>query len=242
DVLLYDGTPMHLGWMTEPELAAAIAAGGRPAEVLRELRDLRDRYASRIRKGYPKLPRRVSGYNLDQLLPGEDGRFNLARTLVGTEGTCATTVEATVRLVDLRPERVIVAIGYKDIYEAGDRVTEVLAAEPDPMSLEGMDKRLYDHIRLKDAPSARSLKLLPDGHGWLFVQIGADSREEAVERGRRLAEAVRARAVDVKVMEDHEQQHDLWEMREGGLGATAFVPGQPDSWEGWEDSAVPPDR
>ena len=96
DVILYDGTSMHLGSMTASDLDEAIARGDRAAAVLRGLRDFRDRYATRIRDRYPRLPRRVSGYNLDELLPREDGRLYLARTLVGTEGTCATIVEATI--------------------------------------------------------------------------------------------------------------------------------------------------
>ncbi|HEX3343415.1 MAG TPA: FAD-binding oxidoreductase, partial [Polyangiaceae bacterium] len=122
DVVLYDGTRMHLGWMTEDDVARAIAAGGRAGSVHRAIADLRDRYRTRIEAGYPKLPRRVSGYNLDELLFKEDGRFNLARAIVGTEGTCVTITEATVRLVDLRPERVVVALGFADVFTAADHV------------------------------------------------------------------------------------------------------------------------
>ncbi len=243
DVALYDGTRMHLGWMTEGDLAAAIARGDAASVVLARLRDLRDRYAEAIRARYPKIPRRVSGYNLDELLPKEDGRFNLARTLVGTEGTCATFLEATVRLVDLRPERVVVVLGYPDIFQAGDAVPRVLAIEPDPMAVEGMDQRLYNHMKKKNPPHAKYLSLLPEGHGWLFVQIGSSSSDDAKARGERLARAAReAGAVSAKVFESPDDQEHLWEMREDGLGATAFVPGEPDTWEGWEDSAVAPER
>jgi FAD/FMN-containing dehydrogenase/Fe-S oxidoreductase len=242
DVALYDGTRLRLGWMTDGELELEIARGDAAGNLLRGLRDLRDRYASRIERDYPKLSRRVSGYNLDELLPKQDGRFNWARALVGTEGTCVTILEATVRLVDLRPERVVVMIGYKDVFEAGDRVAEVAAAEPDAMAIEGMDQRLYDHIRKKNSPHAKYLSLVPEGHGWLFVQIGSDAKAESKARGERLIEAVRTGAVDVKMLTDDEDQEHLWEMREDGLGATAFVPGEPDTWEGWEDSAVPPER
>src|SRR5438105_6358937 len=90
DILLYDGTRMTVGWMNHEELDAAIQRGGRIGSIYAQLKRLRYRYADRIKHNYPKLPRRVSGYNLDQLLPGADGRFNVARALVGSESTCVT--------------------------------------------------------------------------------------------------------------------------------------------------------
>src|SRR5437763_7528546 len=87
DILLYDGTRMSVGWMNEEQLQAEIAKGGRVGAVYGRLKKLRDDYAELIKSNYPRLPRRVSGYNLDQLLPGADGRFNIARALVGSEST-----------------------------------------------------------------------------------------------------------------------------------------------------------
>src|SRR5207248_1998346 len=107
EVLLYDGTRMSVGWMTEAEMQRATARGGREGEVYSRLSALRERYARLIGERYPKIPRRVSGYNLDELLPGPDGRFNLARTLVGSEGTCATILEAKVRMIPSRPARAL---------------------------------------------------------------------------------------------------------------------------------------
>ena len=78
-----------------------------------------------------RIPRRVSGYNLDQLLPGEDGRFNIARALVGSEGTLVTVLEAKCRLIDAKAERVILMLGYPDVYEAADHVTDIDPFQPD---------------------------------------------------------------------------------------------------------------
>jgi FAD/FMN-containing dehydrogenase len=94
EVLLYDGTRMTVGWMNDAEMEERIREGGRIADIYRKLRSLREHYASLIRAKCPPIPRRVSGYNLDQLLTGEDGRFNIARSLVGSEGTLATVLEA----------------------------------------------------------------------------------------------------------------------------------------------------
>ncbi|HEY2368713.1 MAG TPA: FAD-binding oxidoreductase, partial [Polyangiaceae bacterium] len=242
EVALYDGTRMTLGWMNEETLAGAIAAGGRNGEVLAKLRDLRDRYRGRIEERFPRIPRRVSGYNLDALLPGADGRFNVARAIVGSEGTLATILEATVRLVDLRPKRAVVILGFEDVFRAADAVPHVLAAEPDPMAVEGMDERLRAHIAKKNARSARHLDLLSGGKGWLIVQIGGDDAAAVGNRARALVHEMRRHTVDARILDDETQQRDFWKMREGSLGATAFVPGEPDAWEGWEDSAVSPER
>ena len=123
EVLLYDGTRMTVGWMTDADLDERIRQGGRVGEHLSrpEVR-CATAMPSSIRKKYPPIPRRVSGYNLDQLIPGEDGRFNIARALVGSEGTLVTILEAKCRLIDAKAERVILMLGYPDVYEAADHV------------------------------------------------------------------------------------------------------------------------
>jgi FAD/FMN-containing dehydrogenase/Fe-S oxidoreductase len=240
EVLLYDGSRMHVGATGEEELARIVAEGGRRGEIYRRLRELRDRYADAIRRGFPRIPRRVSGYNLDELLP-ERG-FQVARALVGSEGTCATTLEATLRLVRWPRHRVLAVLGFDDAYVAADHVLEVL--EHGPMGLEGLDRRLMDDMRTKGM-KPRDLALLSEGegNGWLLVEFGGETREEARGRADRMARALGRRALrSARIFDDPEQQKKIWEIRESGLGATARVPGQGDTWPGWEDSAVAPER
>ena len=240
DILLYDGTQMPVGWMTNADLDAKIAAGGREGEIYAKLRALRDRYAALIQERYPKIPRRVSGYNLDQLIPGEDGRFNVARALCGTEGTCVTMLRAKVRLVYNHPERVLLLLGYPSIYEAADHLLEVL--ESKPIALEGIDDVLKKNIEKKGGPHRKYLSDLPEGNGWLMVEYGCDTAEEAAEQARKLMDKLKARpdAPSMCLYTDKEKQRQVWLVRESSLGATAFVPGEPVTWEGWEDSAVAP--
>ncbi|MFP5213646.1 MAG: FAD-binding oxidoreductase, partial [Acidobacteriota bacterium] len=117
EILTYDGLTMKVGKTGDEELEAIIRQGGRRGEIYERLRALRDRYAGLIRERYPEIPRRVSGYNLDQLLP-ENG-FHVARALVGSEGTCVTVLEASLNLVHSPPHRVLVVLGYEDVYSAG---------------------------------------------------------------------------------------------------------------------------
>lgn len=242
EILLYDGTHMTVGWMDDGDLEREVRRGGRTGEIYAALKALRDRYARKIREKYPPIPRRVSGYNINELLPGEDGRFNVARALVGSEGTLVTILEAKVRLIDAKAERAILLLGYKDIYEAADHVMELDAFQP--VALEGIDDRLKDNMVKKGERHEKYLRLLPQGGGWLMAEFGADSRQDAINTAQAAMEALKNRpgAPHMKLLTDHDEMHHIWEVRESGLGATAFVPGEPDTWPGWEDSAVAPEK
>jgi FAD/FMN-containing dehydrogenase len=124
DVVTYDGTRLHVGATPDQERAAIIRGGGRRGEIYAALERLRDRYGESVRARFPRIPRRVSGYNLDELLP-EKG-FQVARALVGTESTCALTLEATVTLVNNPGARVLLVLGYDDAFAAGDHVPAIL--------------------------------------------------------------------------------------------------------------------
>jgi len=239
EVLTYDGLRMRVGPTTDAELDELVASGGRRGEIYRRLRELRDRYAALIRARYPAIPRRVSGYNLDELLP-EKG-FHVARALVGTEGTCVTVLEATVRLVDSPPARSLLVLGYPDVYRAADHVVDVL--EHDPIGLEGVDDVLIDDMTAKGI-HPKETRLLPEGGGWLLVEFGGQTKEEADDAAHRLMDklAGQSGAPSMKLFDDVEEERRVWEVREAGLGATAAVVGRPRTHEGWEDAAVPPER
>src|SRR4029077_5254264 len=160
-ILLYDGTQLTVGATSEEELNSIIAQGGRRSDIYAKLRTIRDQYSQLIRARFPKIPRRVSGYNLDQLLP-ENG-FHVARALVGTEGTCVTVLEATTRLVYSPPARSLLVLGYPDVYAAGARVMDVVAQGP--IAVEGLDDRLVDGMKRKGM-FADDLALLPPGGAW----------------------------------------------------------------------------
>ncbi len=239
EIVTYDGERMRVGPTSEEELERIVAVGGRRGEIYRRMRDLRDRYADEIRARFPDIPRRVSGYNLDELLP-EKG-FNVARALVGSEGTLATVLEATVRLVHSPPSRSLLVLGYEEIFRAADHVPEIL--EYGPTGLEGMDQRLVDDM-IAQGTHESEVPLLPEGAGWLLVEFGGDSDEEADQRARDCMKRLRkdSDAPSMKLFDDESEEEKLWEVREAGLGATSYVPGERDHWPGWEDAAVPPER
>jgi FAD/FMN-containing dehydrogenase/Fe-S oxidoreductase len=239
EILTYDGLRMRVGKTSDDELEKIIREGDRRGEIYLGLKNLRDKYADLIRQKYPKIPRRVSGYNLDQLLP-EFG-FNVARALVGSEGTCVTVLEAKARLVHSPPIRVIVALGYPSVYEAGDHVMEILAHKP--LGLEGLDDVLARNMK-KLKMHDEDLKLMPEGNGWLIAEFGGDTRDETNAKAQALIDDLKKlpNAPTMKLFDDPDEEKKIWEVREAGLGATARVPGEPVTWEGWEDSAVPPEK
>jgi FAD/FMN-containing dehydrogenase/Fe-S oxidoreductase len=239
EILTYDGTRMRVGETPPGELDAIIRAGGRRGEIYARMKELVDRYADEIRTRFPKLPRRVSGYNLDALLP-ENG-FHVAKALVGTESTCVTFLEATLNLVPNPKARSLLVLGYPDIYSACEHLSEIL--EFQPTALEGLDHLLFEYVRAKGDKTA-NMALLPEGYGFLMVEFGGDSKPDADNQAKRCMAKLKAgpRPPSMKLFDDPGQEEMLWKVREGGLGSTAWVPGHADAWEGWEDSAVPPDK
>ncbi len=239
EILTYDGLRMKVGETSDAELEKIVGEGGRRGEIYAGLKKLRDTYSDLIRKRYPNIPRRVSGFNLNYLLP--ENSFHVARALVGSEGTCVTVLEASCRLVESPPERVLLVIAYSDIFQCADRVPEIMAHHP--IGLEGVDNLLVEFTRRRNL-NPEGLELLPPGGGWLFAEFGTATAGEAESQARALMQTLGrgARPPAMRLFTDKQQAKRVWEVRESALGATSHVPGEPPGWEGWEDSAVTPEK
>src|SRR6202051_2169235 len=140
EILTYDGARMKVGATSSGELEHILHQGGRRAEIFGKLQSIATTYGDLVRQRFPNIPRRVSGYNLNSLLP-ENG-FQVARALVGSEGTCVTVLEATCRLVESPPARALVVIGWPDIYLCADHVPQIM--EHRPIGLEAFDDIMVD--------------------------------------------------------------------------------------------------
>ncbi len=255
DIVTYDGVRMHLGEnlihvpsATSPVGADAFVRPGGPdvsgrsadrvAQIHASLQQIAADYGDLIRQRFPRIPRRVSGYNLNYLLP-ENG-FHVARALVGSEGTCVTTLEATCRLVESPPARVLVVVAYPDVYQCADHVPEIMQYKP--IGLEGFDDLLVYYTRVKGINS-EGLALLPEGGGWLMVEFGGQTLAEAEAQALTLMNALSHGANPPNLrLYSGQQSKRVWEVRESSLGATSHVPGEPLNWEGWEDAAVAPEK
>ena len=243
EIATFDGARFWVGPTSDQELEHIIAAGGRQGEIYAALKQLRDTYAEQIRAKFPQIKRRVSGFNLDQLLP-ENG-FNVARALVGTEGTCALTLQAKVRLVKSPAMRVIVVVGFTDIYTAADAVPHFMRSEP--IAIEGLDRAIIRGLQ------ARGLKkdeiaLLPEGDAWVVLEFGADTQDDVMLKARAaaayFASGEAGPNISAMLVEDRALQAKVWSIRETGASAVALSvdSGTPDPVVGWEDAAVDPLR
>jgi FAD/FMN-containing dehydrogenase len=235
DVVTYDGTRMTVG-PTSPEACERIlAAGGRRAEIYRSLRDLASRYEPLIRDRFPEIPRRVSGYNLPDLLP-EKG-FDLAKALTGTESTCVLVLEANVRLLSDPPHHALLVVGYADAAAAADHVPGLLQTEG-LIGLECFDAGVLDNLA-KHGEHIPGMDELPEGGAWLLAEYGAQAQDEAND----LVEAARKQTGDGRpaLFEDEQGQNEVWEVRRSTIEYTR-IPGEHAGLAGWEDAAVAPER
>lgn len=189
------------------------------------LRDLVAGDLARLRTGFPELPRRISGYALDALLP-EKGA-DVARAFCGSEGTLGVLTEAVVRLVAAPRARALAVLGYADEGAAAEAAAGLLLHHP--LTVEGMAADLV--------PSAAAL---PRGGAWLFVETGGDTEAEARARAETVVRA--ADVVDALVVTDPAGQRALWRIREDASGTATRMPDGSEAWPGWEDCAVPPPR
>src|SRR3954452_1951133 len=218
EVVLHDGTRFTARALDDEEYAGlATGPHNRVTDLHRFLRRLRDDHAELIRERYPDIPRRVSGYNLDSLLP-EHG-FDIAGLLVGSESSLVTVLRAELELVPVVKARTLVVLGFENIAKAADAVPRIV--EHDPIALEGVDDYLIRDQQLKGM-NPDALDELPEGSGFLMVQFGGDSTEEADRNARDMLDAIgeSEHQPDVVFFDDPDREDELWRVRESGLGAT----------------------
>ena len=237
DFLLYDGTKLHLGPNSDEQIRSVIASGGRAGDVYSRAHAIAQKHGDLVRQRFPKLPRRVSGYNLDQLLP--ENHFNLARAVTGSEGTLGLMLQATVQLVLKPKELVVVVLGFADIFQAADAVPALLEHRPEAM--EAIDHNLVEFWQEKGWPS---VKLLPSGRAYLIVELGGDTVEEARVRGENMIRTANQTpgVVGSSLYSDPQKRSAVWGLRESALGSGAPRDGFPRTWPGAEDLAVHPEK
>lgn len=198
------------------------------------LQALVDAHLGLLRTELGRFGRQVSGYSLEHLLP-ERGS-DLAKALVGTEGSVVTILEATVNLVPMAKAPTLVVLGYETMPLAADDVPALLALKP--LAIEGLDARLMDIVRR--AKGAAAVPELPAGNGWLMVEVGGESPEEAWRAAQELAAAAATDAV--KILPAGPEASAMWRIRADGAGLAGRTPSGDQGWPGWEDAAVLPEN
>ncbi|MEQ7009094.1 FAD-binding and (Fe-S)-binding domain-containing protein [Actinopolymorpha sp. B17G11] len=253
-VALLDGTQLTVGPTSDADLARLTSADGRIGRLYRDLVAIRDRHGTRIDQLYgvnpagrppspttptptPALTRRVSGYNLDQLLPAHG--FDLAKALVGTEGTCATLLDAEVALVEAPPARALAVLGFPDQFVAADNVLPLLDLAP--LTIESVDAAIVEIVRSRN-PANPVLDTLPAGGAWLYVETGGETPAHARQQAEAVARVMAGVGATNLVVSDPAHMRALWRIREEGAGSTTRLTDGGEAWPGWEDAAVPPHR
>ncbi|MFE0048212.1 FAD-binding and (Fe-S)-binding domain-containing protein, partial [Streptomyces albireticuli] len=219
DVLTYGGERARLGQGLD----------GLPARLADGLRALVQGDLALLRTGFPDLPRRISGYALDALLP--ERRTDVARAFTGSEGTLGVVTKATVRLVEAPRARALAVLGYADESAAADAAPLLLPFGP--LTVEGMAADLVGDL-VGDAAG------LPEGAAWLFVETGGASPAEARARAEEIARAAAPETAGRTVVTDPAGQRALWRVRDDAAGTATRLPDGTEAWPGWEDCAVPP--
>ncbi|MFJ4466751.1 FAD-binding and (Fe-S)-binding domain-containing protein [Streptomyces sp. NPDC089424] len=208
----------------------------RVARLAADVRRLVEDDLAAIRTELGRIPRQVSGYPLHRLLP-ENG-FDMARALVGTEGTCAVVTAATVRLVATPAATALLTLGYDDVVDAAEDVPEILRHTP--TAVEGMDEAIVATMRARRGPG--SVTGLPEGRAWLYVELDGDDEAAVTARAAGLLDALKARGrmTGGRVVASPAERRALWRVREDGAGLAARLVDGGESWPGWEDAAVAP--
>ncbi|WP_111768658.1 FAD-binding and (Fe-S)-binding domain-containing protein [Nakamurella deserti] len=237
EVLTYRGTVLTVGQMTTAEIEVAVGEGGERGRLIGALAALARENLASLRTELGRFPRQVSGYALEHLLP--EHRFDLAKALVGSEGTCAVILSATLRVVTPPPERVVVVLGYRDAVAAADAVPALLQHRM--LALEGLDRSLTDIVTR--ASTRAVIDTLPAGSAWLFAELGGTA---ATLPALGAALTATALATDgctgVELVADADRARSMWQIREDGAGLATRLPDGSEAWPGWEDAAVPPAR
>lgn len=237
DVVLADGTALRIG---EKGIAALDAdddeAVTRAAVLEDELRAMTQANLAIIRTELGRIARQVSGYHVDELLP-ERG-FNVARALVGSEGTCAIVVRATVALVDLPQATSLLVLGYADVVDAAADVPVILPFAP--TAVEGIDDSIVKTMIARRGPD--SVTALPDGRAWLYVELDGPNLDAVDVKTAELFATLRTsgRLVDGLVVQNPSERASLWRVREDGAGLSTRPDANTQTWAGWEDAAVDP--
>ncbi|WP_040800073.1 FAD-binding and (Fe-S)-binding domain-containing protein [Nocardia higoensis] len=233
--------PRAVSWgRTSDNVAALRVIDGRGAEralaadpsVVPGLPEFTRSHLALLRTELGRFDRQASGYGLEHLLP-ERGS-DVAKTFVGTEGTCGLLLDAEVRLVPLPGATTLTVLGYPDIATAADDIAAVMSC--DPIAVEGIDSRLVDVVRTHRG----SVPELPRGGAWLFVETGGATPDEALESARLLCGA--AHALEARIVTEAAVAATLWRIRADGAGLAGRTEQGHPAWPGWEDAAVPPER
>ena len=243
EVVLADGTQVVMGAMAEADAKAKADNALLEGRAYETVTRLALEHADEIQLRYPKIMRRVGGYNLDEFAPDEahTGReFNLARMMVGSEGTLGLTVAAKLRVVPLPKQRTVCTVQFDDLLEAMRATPLILTHNPSAVEL--MDRHLMESTRGKIEFEPLRSFIEGDPGAVLIVEFFGDRASELPERMDRLEAALGEAGLGHHFYRapDGAAQGRIWTLRKAALGLTMTMTGDAKSISFVEDTAVAP--
>jgi FAD/FMN-containing dehydrogenase/Fe-S oxidoreductase len=237
-VVLSDGSPATFGWVSRKDLAAKCRGDSLEAAIYRKALELADAHRDEIKSRYPKIPRRVSGYNLDELLSPEG--VNLAKLVVGSEGTFATVVEAKIALVPVPPVSGLAVLHFRSLDDALETGCEILAL--DPSAVELVDEMVMDLARKSLEYSRRMYFVEGAPRALLVVEFMGETASEVNAKLDRLDARLGASARPRVRVLDPAEQLNVWKVRKAALPLLLGLPGDKKPIAFVEDTAVAPEK
>ncbi len=240
DAVLSDASQAHFGPLADRELEVKLAADTLESEIYRQVRCVSREHRDEIERRYPKIMRRVSGYNLDEFVT--EGPFNLARMVVGSEGTLCVVTEAKVNLVPRASFKGLAVLHFRHLVEACEATWEVL--KHDPTAVELVDKMLLDRCRSSLGFASRMTFLEGDPGALLLVEVYGESEEEVESRIRSLKADMERKGLGYHcvTLTDPQAQDNVWAVRKAALGLAMSIRGDAKPIPFVEDTAVDPSQ
>ena len=240
DLILSDGTQITVGEMDEPAVKQKCEQQDLEGQVYREVIRISREYADEIELRYPKILRRVGGYNLDEFVKKQ--AFNLARMVVGAEGTLATVVAAKVQAIPLPKAKVLGIVQFDNLIESMKAVAPILASEP--AAIELIDKMILDQTTGSMDLSKMRSWVQGDPNAVLAVEYYGDNESELTAKLDELEQLLAAQNLDYSFSRavSAVDQANVWNVRKAGLGLLMGVKGDSKPIAFVEDAAVPPER
>jgi FAD/FMN-containing dehydrogenase/Fe-S oxidoreductase len=240
DVVLADASPTHFRLLEAPELEAKLSGTGLESGIYRGVRRIAREHLAEVMARYPKIMRRVSGYNLDEFL--NDGPLNLSRMVVGSEGTLCVVTEAKINLVSRPVMTALSVLHFSDIFQASEATREVL--KHDVSVIEVMDKMLLDRCR-ESLGQAQNLSFIEGDPGaLLLVEFYGESEAELAAKMDSLRQDMSRQRLGYACVNllDKAAQSRVWNVRKGGLGLLMSIHGNAKPLPFIEDTAVDPEK
>jgi len=242
EVVLSDGSVVHFRPLARAEIDAICQQNTLEAACYREVCRLATTHAAEIDRRFPKVLRRVGGYNLDCFVD-PDQPFNLAKMMVGSEGTLGVVLEATIALVPLPKAKAVLAIQFADLLEALEATPAILPHRPS--AIEIMDGFILDNTKQSAAlDRLRRTFIEGDPAALLCVELYDDEANNLPPRLEAIERDLRARRFGYRYFHalDLPTQATIWSLREAALGLSMAMKEDAKSLSFVEDTAVAPEK